>query len=219
MRTASYILTAILVVGAGVFIWKKSASNDAPEGLNVQGIQVQTQSAEGMGQDVVTLTDGTTFTQAGYDLEHVGTLNLAGAKPAFLFKSFSCRGCEPVVNLVVYTAQNAEIHTFPFPGIHTLIGSDDEAKELDDQIVEGVFGACGGPAPKILLARKNREVESDGNSPRANPNWSFNLMTISFSSTGTLTTQNSPEDAFERLQALVSDECLAFAAEDSHDYQ
>lgn len=213
-KKRSLIIGGSILAAVVLFIVAKPADEDERLPFDVDTIKADSPSEP----DTVTFTDGSTMTGAGFDLELVGTLVLPTAKPVFLFKSFTCRECEPMVNLVVYTSENGEIHQFPFPGSHYLIGVEDSTPDLEDQIVEGVFGQCGGPAHRVLLARKNREIESDGMSKRPSESWSHTFTTIEFTESGAIKVSDASEDAFLRLPPLISDQCLSIEPEDSHDY-
>ncbi len=209
-----------LLVGAAVlaavvlFTFAKPASEDESLPFDVDKIK----SDNANEQDNVTFSDGSTLTGIGFDLQVVGTIVLPQIKPVFLFKSFSCRECEPKVNLIVFNAETGEKHEFPFPGSHYLIGVEDGTPDTEDQIGEGVFGQCGGTDYKILLARKNREVESDGVAKRPSENWSFTSTTIEFSPYGKAKVTVDSQDTFTMLAPLISDTCLSLEPEDSHDY-
>jgi hypothetical protein len=217
MKAFALIAAAVIVVGLSAYIWRRSHTPLSDAQLAVQEIQRTDSAAEGAGQDVVVFNDGTRLADAGYDLEHVGTVVLTGSKPVFLFKSFSCRECEPAISLVVYSAEDKTAEKFPYPGSHVLIGSEGEVTEVEDQEVEGVYGRCGNPEPVVLLARKHREVESDGSSLRIGQDWNFVNTAIDFNG-GKANVVNGTEDHFARLQELVGDDCLAIPTEDSHDY-
>lgn len=212
-----YLIVGVAAVVALAYFFKA----DLPLNFDKLAVDLQEiKTGDENNPDMVSFTDGAVLNDAGFDVEHVGTLVLPAAKPVFLFKSFTCRQCEPEVNLVIYTSENREVTKLPFPGIHTLIGveDDDEDSEIDDQVVEGVFGKCGGPAHVILLARKNREVESDGMTARPGENWSFTSTTVEFSAAGAALIKNDDADGFGRVQSLISEECLSIEPQDSHDY-
>jgi hypothetical protein len=219
MKNIALITAAILLVASGAFLWQRSRGG-APGGeFGVLEIQRSEDGAkEGGAQDVVHFTDGDKVSDLGFDLEHVGTLELVDAKPVFLFKSFSCRQCEPIISLVIYSPHSREVNKFPYPGNHVLIGSEGEVTEVEDQVVDGVFGRCDGQEPIILVARKHREVESDGTGFRIGQEWNFSATQIRFTPTGQFNITTSNEDTFARLQGLNSDECQNIPSEDSHNY-
>jgi len=210
-----YLLAGLIAVGALAYFFRDKLPLNGDR-LAVDIAEIKTNADE--TQDTVTFTDGSALNDAGFDVEHVGTLALPAAKPVFLFKSFSCRNCEPTVNLLIYTSENREVNSFPFPGIHTLIGVENEDADIDTAMGEGVFGKCGGPGHVILLARKTREVESDGMTTRPGENWSFTSTTVEFSPQGKALVKTDATDSFSKLQALINEECLSIEPQDSHDY-
>lgn len=210
-----YLLAGLIAIGALAYFFREELPLTGDK-LAVDIAEIKTN--EGETQDTVTFSDGSALAEAGFDTEHVGTLVLPAAKPVFLFKSFSCRNCEPTVNLLIYTSENREVTTLPFPGVHTLIGVENEDTDIDTAMGEGVFGKCGGPDHVVLLARKTREVESDGMTTRPSANWSFTSTTVDFSPQGKARIKTDATDSFGRLQTLINEECLSIEPQDSHDY-
>lgn len=215
----AFVLAALLV-GLGAGIWHLGRPRlSRSQGLQIKEIQTSQSDAQGATQDIVLFSDGSTLREIGYDLVHLGTLGVESSHPIFLFKSYSCRACEPSIDLWVYNSAERAAERFIFPGNHYSSGAiSANNDEMLDQVSEGVWGTCGAQDElMIVIAQKHRDVESDGNSLKAGA-WSFSTTTLRFKN-NQVQVDNSSEDAFERIKSLLAlNGCMKIEPEDRHDY-
>ncbi|MGE0762627.1 MAG: hypothetical protein AB7N80_05060 [Bdellovibrionales bacterium] len=211
-QTLLWTFTAIVLVGIGAGFWQMSRPKLAYIGhpMSIREIQTSGIDREGAPQDVIVFGDGTTLREIGYDVVHVGTIQPEKGRAIFLFKGFSCRACEPTISLWVYNSGDKTAERFVYPGQHFTVSGVD-GKEVLEHSSQAIFGRCGEKDQLLLLAQKQRDVESD--------QWNFTTTLISFSATGEAVVQNTNDNSFEKVKTMLDNQgCLEIEPEDSHDY-
>lgn len=212
------IFLVVCFAGGGVLYFKRPDLFNRGKVLLVKEIQSTPDDREGAPQDIITFSDQTTLKGIGYDVVHVGTINLDSKPPVFLFKGFSCRACEPEIKLVVYNSGNKTTDLLPFPGTKYLLDEESEeggfshegtASESVDQVVEAVFGQCADKSDIMMALKKHHDGPDE---------WQYTLTIVSFDSDGKTQIKNSAEDGFAILKSKVSADCLIIEPEDSNQY-
>lgn len=212
----SFIVADILIIAAAVyFIYFRTEKPLLIESSSVNVAQILTTKGDPEKKDKVLFSDGTSLDDVGFDIVQVGVLN--EPSPVFLFKSYSCRGCEPVIDLIVYQSLTKTYERLPYPGSHFLYNVE-SGEEIQTSAFAAAYGACDNyPAPALLLAERTRAVDSNG-AVLVAEQWSDNLRVFIFDAQGNLTIRNEARDGLTLIKNAIGEKCLVIEPEDRSDY-
>lgn len=205
------LLPLLALMSGSFFYFKGLAPSLKKETVSIKEIQSTAQDTQGAPQDVILFSDGTTLKDIGYDVVSVGTIDLEKSSPVFLFKSYSCRACEPTVYLWIYNSQEKKAQSLTFPGKHYLVDTASQEAEFLDHVTQGVFGRCRDQQPAVILSEKWRDGVSE--------DWIFKTTTLLFTPDGKTILSQQAEDELESIQNQISSDCHWIEPEDRSDYQ
>lgn len=209
-------LVLLVIIGGGIFFKMKLRPPPPPEiapSISVQEIQ------KFDGPDIVKLSNGELIKDLGYDIVLLSHTHFENGQSIFLFKSYSCRACEPNIRLWIYSTQTKLAEDFDFPGRHFVINGEGKDEEISDFESIAVSGECESSKRGIWIASRWRAVESDGSRPVASEQWeNVKSVTVEFQNDGIYKVQSEPEDSISKFKQLISDKCHLIEGEDRHDY-